>query len=313
MNHDRLGEIFADVPTWPLSTGQAALKRAHWELVRLLSCPLQPVYPVVCVFSVDVYVRQRGELPRKEAVVALAVNLAGRLEVLGIWMGPHYKEFAHQSVLERGEALKNRRKEFWQGVVNNMRARGCRTIHACSRSLSLNLGLGSRELFEGLDEAIRRVYTQTLLLPRLGDLVHDCKAQPGPSKDLAGILREAGAEQARQALDRFVVTWGSNDEQYARIRDAWLKVWDPIVAIFGVPEAMRNLLQALDTFLDAARNSFEDSCMKQEAFPGDEIAMARLHTDLRQRIRKWKRVAGWSEILKRLEINAAPPLANDRP
>ena len=49
--------------------------------------PLQPIYPFVFIDAVHYSVRQDGRVAKKAAYVVIGIDLEGRKDVLGIWIG----------------------------------------------------------------------------------------------------------------------------------------------------------------------------------------------------------------------------------
>jgi transposase-like protein len=72
--------------------------------------PLDPVYPVVFFDALRVKIRDEGLVKNKAVYVALALNLDGEKDVLGLW-------------IEQTEGAK-----FWLKVVNDLKARGVNDI-----------------------------------------------------------------------------------------------------------------------------------------------------------------------------------------
>lgn len=95
--------------------------------------PLEAVYPVVWLDGLVLKVKQGKQVLNKSAHVALAVNLRGEKEVLGLW-------------LAESEGAK-----FWLGVLNELRHRGVQDIYiACMDGL------------KGSPEAVTAAFPKTL-------------------------------------------------------------------------------------------------------------------------------------------------------
>ena len=95
--------------------------------------PLEAVWPIVYFDGIVVHVRgANGRVSQHTMYVALGVNLEGRKELLGLWLG------------------ENEGAKFWLGVMTDMKNRGLRDIFvACIDGLS------------GFAEAIHAAYPQT--------------------------------------------------------------------------------------------------------------------------------------------------------
>lgn len=73
--------------------------------------PLEAFYPVVFLDALCVKMRHEGQVENRAVFIALAINLEGQKEVLGLWTGG-------------GEGAK-----FWLGVLTELRNRGVRDIY----------------------------------------------------------------------------------------------------------------------------------------------------------------------------------------
>ena len=72
--------------------------------------PLENVYAVVFMDAIHYHVRSEGQIIKKAVYIAIGVNMDGRKDVLGIWVG------------------ENESAKFWVGVLNSLRNRGVEDI-----------------------------------------------------------------------------------------------------------------------------------------------------------------------------------------
>ena len=94
--------------------------------------PLDDVYPVVFLDALVLKIRDGGSVQRKACYLAMAINLDGDREVLGMWF-------------QANEGAK-----FWMQVLTDLKQRGVRDILICCVD-----GL------KGFPEAIEAVFPQT--------------------------------------------------------------------------------------------------------------------------------------------------------
>lgn len=81
--------------------------------------PLESVYAVVFLDAIHYHVRSEGQIIKKAVYIAIGVNLDGRKDVLGMWVG------------------ENESAKFWAGVLNSLRNRGVEDILiACTDNLT---------------------------------------------------------------------------------------------------------------------------------------------------------------------------------
>ena len=81
--------------------------------------PLETVYAVVFLDAIHYHVRSEGQIVKKAVYIAIGINLDGRKDVLGMWVG-------------ETESAK-----FWATVLNGLRNRGVEDIFiACTDNLT---------------------------------------------------------------------------------------------------------------------------------------------------------------------------------
>ena len=94
--------------------------------------PLESVYAVVFMDAIHYHVRSEGQIIKKAVYIAIGVNMDGRKDVLGMWVG------------------ENESAKFWVGVLNSLRNRGVEDILiACTDNLT------------GFSQAIEAVFPKT--------------------------------------------------------------------------------------------------------------------------------------------------------
>ena len=81
--------------------------------------PLESVYAVVFLDAIHFHVRSEGWVVKKAVYIAIGVNLEGRKDVLGMWIG------------------ENESAKYWATVLNGLRNRGVEDIFIVCTDLSL--------------------------------------------------------------------------------------------------------------------------------------------------------------------------------
>ena len=94
--------------------------------------PLESIYAVVFLDAIHYHVRSEGQIVKKAVYIAIGLDLDGRKDVLGMWVG------------------ENESAKFWTTVLNGLRNRGVEDIFiACTDNLT------------GFDTAIHAVFPET--------------------------------------------------------------------------------------------------------------------------------------------------------
>ena len=94
--------------------------------------PLEAIYAVVFMDAIHYHVRSEGRIIKKAVYIAIGINLDGRKDVLGMWVG------------------ENESAKFWATVLNGLKNRGVEDIFiACTDNLT------------GFSSAIEAVFPKT--------------------------------------------------------------------------------------------------------------------------------------------------------
>ena len=147
--------------------------------------------------------------------VALGVNMQGRKELLGLWLGDT-------------EGAK-----FWLSCLTDLRNRGLKDIFiACMDGLS-----GFPKASAAYPEAKVQLCIVHLVRAALKYVVDkDCDQV---IVDLKKIYQAPTVSEAEEALDAFAQGWG---EQYPTIVKQWRLKWSDIAAMFEFPPAIRRAI-----------------------------------------------------------------------
>lgn len=81
--------------------------------------PLESIYAVVFLDAIHYHVRSEGQIVKKAVYIAIGINLDGKKDFLGMWVG------------------ENESAKFWASVLNSLRNRGVQDIFiACTDNLT---------------------------------------------------------------------------------------------------------------------------------------------------------------------------------
>ena len=81
--------------------------------------PLEAIYAVVFLDAIHYHVRSEGQIIKKAVYIAIGINLDGKKDVLGMWVG------------------ENESAKFWATVLNGLKNRGVEDIFiACTDNLT---------------------------------------------------------------------------------------------------------------------------------------------------------------------------------
>src|SRR5262249_19663830 len=170
------------------------------------------------------------------------VNLEGRKELLGLWLG-------------EGEGAK-----FYLQLLNELASRGVEDIFiACVDGL------------KGLPEAIESVFPRTTVQTCVVHLVRHSlsfvgdKDRRAVAADHKTIYQAATETEALEALEKFQIKW---DKKYPVISRSWRANWSRVKPMFELPAEIRRVVYTTNV-IEALNFSFRKIIKSRSAFPKD--------------------------------------------
>lgn len=238
--------------------------------------PLQATYAVVFLDAIHYKVREAHQVVTKAAYVVLGIDLEGRKDVLGFWIGA-------------AESAK-----FWLGVLTDLRQRGVQDILiACTDNLA------------GFSEAIAAAFPRTAVQKCV---VHQIRASlkyvsykdyKPVTADLRPIYTAPTEEAALDALDAFAATWGKT---YPWCVKSWRANWAELATMFAYPPEIRKLIYTTNT-IESFHRQLRKVTKGKAIFPTDEALVKMLYLAMGDITRRWTmRQPNWGQVLLQLAI-----------
>lgn len=238
--------------------------------------PLESIYAVVFLDAIHYRVRSEGQIVKKAVYIAIGIDLDGKKDVLGMWVG------------------ENESAKFWAGVLNNMRNRGVEDILiACTDNLT------------GFSQAIEAVFPKTdiqnCIIHQLRNSskyvsYKDIKALMA---DLKKVYTAVDEEAALNALDEFAAVW---DSKYPRISKSWYDNWVNLSTYFKFPQELRKLIYTTNT-IEGFNRHLKKVTKSKSVFPTDDSLFKMLYLAMTDITKKWTgRRQDWSRIYAQLVI-----------
>lgn len=238
---------------------------------------LEPVWPIVYFDGIVVHVRgANGRVSQHTVYVALGVNLEGRKELLGLWLG------------------ENEGAKFWLSCLTDLQSRGLSDIFvACIDGLS------------GFAEAIHTAYPQAKVQLCIVHLVRaalryvstqDSKAVIA---DLKKIYQAATVVEAEQALEGFAQAW---DAKYPTIAKVWRAKWNDIITLFDFPPAIRKVIYTTNA-IESVNSVIRKFTRNRKIYPNEESALKIVYMAINEASRKWTLpIRHWKQALNHFAI-----------
>lgn len=247
------------------------------EVTAWRSRPLEAVWPIVYFDGIVVYVRgTSGRVSQHTIYVALGVNLAGKKELLGLW-------------LAESEGAK-----FWLQVLTDLKNRGLNDIFvACVDGLA------------GFPDAIRAAYPQTKVQLCIVHLVRaalryvsdqDSKAV---ARDLKKIYGAATLLEAEQAFEDFAQAWQAS---YPTIIKMWRAKWTDIITLFDFPAPIRKAISTTNA-IESVNSVIRKFTRNRKIYPNEESALKITFMAIREASKKWTMpIRNWKAALNHFAI-----------
>ena len=238
--------------------------------------PLEAVYAVVFLDAIHYHVRSEGQIVKKAVYIALGINLDGKKDVLGMWVG------------------ENESAKYWTTVLNGLKNRGVEDIFiACTDNLT------------GFSAAIGAVFPKTEIQ---NCIIHqlrnsskyvsykDIKALMA---DLRSVYAAVDEPAALDALDAFSTKW---ETKYPKISRSWRENWANLSTYFKYPQEVRRLIYTTNS-IEGFNRQLRKVTKTRSVFPTDDSLFKMLYLAMVDITQKWTgRQRDWSMIHAQLSI-----------
>ena len=246
------------------------------QVIEWQSRPLEAVYPIVYLDCIVVKVRQDKQVQNKSIYLALGVNMAGRKELLGMWLSD------------------NEGAKFWLGILTELQNRGVKDILiACVDGL------------KGFPEAIQTVYPKTQIQLCIVHMVRHAmkyvswKDYKPVAADLKRIYQSTTEDEALQALETFASRW---DDKYPQISRSWRDHWDNLNTLFNYPADIRKAIYTTNA-IESLNSVIRKVIKKRKLFPTDDSARKVIYLAIQEAAKKWTMpIHNWKAAMNRFMI-----------
>jgi putative transposase len=269
-----------------LSTGQlSAITDKVFPMVEAWrSRPLEAVYAFVWLDAVHFKVRQDGKVVNKAAYNVLAVDVHGKKELLGIYIGD-------------AESAR-----FWLNVLSDLQARGVKDLLICSID---NLS--------GFGDAIEAVFPDTEVQLCLVHQVRNSlryvsyKDSQAVTAALKTVYQAPSLAAAEEKLAEFARQWG---QTYPLVVASWQRNWLRLTRFFDYPSAIRKVIYTTNT-VEGFHRQLRCVTKTKGAFSSETALLKVLYLTTQRIAQKWtKPLDGWPLTIQQLSILFGERLTN---
>ena len=237
---------------------------------------LESVYPIVFFDAIVLKIRENGHVAKRSMHLALAINLEGKKELLGLWIA------------------ENEGAKYWLSVITELKNRGVEDIL-----------IASVDGLTGFPDAIRTVYPTTDIQLCIVHVVRT-SLKFVPYKDrrmvavgLKGVYTAPTEEAALHALEEFCKSW---DEKYPMIGRTWKTRWTEIAPFLEYPPEIRKAIYTTNA-IESLNYNLRRVTKHRLSFPSTEAAMKLVFMATQHISQRWRMpIKHWNQALNYLAI-----------
>uniref|UniRef100_UPI0018C63BB8 IS256 family transposase n=1 Tax=Pectinatus frisingensis TaxID=865 RepID=UPI0018C63BB8 len=240
------------------------------------SRPLEKTYAVVFLDAIHYKVRQEGAIVNKVSYMVIGIDLDGRKDVLGMWIGEHETS------------------KFWLVVLNELKNRGVQDVLICCVD---NL--------KGFNEAIGACFPEAEIQKCIVHQIRNSiryvsyKDVKKVLADLKPVYTAASEPLALEFLESFETIWGN---KYPLIVNSWRANWSELSTFFKYPPEIRKIIYTTN-MIESYHRQLRKVTKEKSIFPNDESLQKMLYLATMDVLRKWTgRVQSWGQILLQLSV-----------
>jgi transposase-like protein len=240
------------------------------------SRPLEEIYAVVFLDAIHYNVRQDGRIIKKAVYIAIGIDIDGKKDVLGLWIG------------------ENESSKFWLGILNGLKNRGVEDILiTCVDGLT------------GFNEAISAAFPKTEIQRCVIHQIRNSTKYVSYKDikklmvDLKRVYKAPTEETAMMELEQFDGVWG---KKYPKIAESWRNNWPELSTYFKYPQAVRTLIYTTNT-IENFNRQLRKVTKNKSIFPTDDSLFKMLYLVTTDITKKWNtRRKNWGEIHSQLAV-----------
>jgi putative transposase len=239
--------------------------------------PLEGIYPIVFFDAIHYKVRDDSKkVVSKAAYTCLGVELSGRKDLLGLWVG-------------QAEGA-----NFWLSVLTELKNRGVKEILiACIDGL------------KGFPDAIQTVFPkaeiQLCVIHQIRNTLKyiASKDQKEFMKQLKTVYTAPTEEAALQNLESLEEKWS---QKYSLALKSWRGNWNNLATFFKYPDEIRTVIYTTNA-VESVHRQFRKVTKSRSLFPNDDALKKMLYLAYRDLSKKWTMpIRNWSIVLSNFSI-----------
>jgi len=240
--------------------------------------PLEEIYPIVFLDAIHYKVRDADskKVTSKAAYTCLGIELSGRKDLLGLWVG------------------QTEGANFWLNVLTEIKNRGVKEILiACTDGL------------KGFQEAINTVFPKTEIQLCIIHQIRNTlkyiasRDQKEFMKQLKPVYSAPTEAAALENLKELEERWSS---KYNLALKSWRQNWNNLATFFKYPEEIRTVIYTTNA-VESVHRQFRKVTKAKSLFPNDDALKKMLYLAYRDLSKKWTMpIRNWAIVLSNFSI-----------
>ena len=240
------------------------------------SRPLERLYAIVYMDAIQFKIRDEGRVVTKAVYTVLGVNMRGKKEILGLYIG------------------QNESASYWLQVLTDLNQRGVEDIL-----------IASIDNLKGFADAIENIFPKTeVQLCIIHQIRNSMKYIPWKHyrefiKDLKKIYQATTLDIAEHQLTELGKKWG---EKYPVVIQSWKNNWTRLSQYFKYPEAIRKLIYTTNT-VEGYHRMVRKVTKSKGAFTSDMAMLKLVYLATLNFHKRWKNsVRNWPIVINQFFI-----------
>ena len=238
--------------------------------------PLEEIYAVVYMDAIHYHVRSEGRIVKRAVYVAIGIDMSGRKDVLGMYVG------------------ENESAKFWLSILNGLKNRGVEDILIiCVDGLT------------GFPQAIEAAFPMTEVQQCIIHQIRNStkyvsyKDLKALMADLKKVYAASTEELALEHLEEFGEKW---NRKYPKIYKSWKEHWPTLSTYFKYPEEVRKVIYTTNA-IEGFNRQLRKVTKSRTVFPTDDSLLKLLYLATQNITKKWtSHRHDWNLIRAQLDI-----------
>ncbi len=238
--------------------------------------PLESVYPFIFMDAIHYKVKEDHRYITKAAYVVLGIQMDGRKDILGVWIG------------------ENESAKFWLSVMNDLKNRGIHDVYVfCVDGLT-----GFRE---AINAAFPRSQIQRCIVHQIRSSTKyvNWKDMKEVITDLKKVYEAVNEDEAMNGLIEFKDKWAKTYPSCVR---SWEENWDILSTFFAYPAEVRRIIYTTN-IIEGLNRQFRKITKNKPSFTNDDSLRKMLYLASQNIVNHWTVVCrNWDMVSNQLRI-----------